>query len=248
VARCPFIPHVELRLEKGPRKGSTWSSRDMLFIFQLRDLAVLATVISSLEAFWFVGMQALHDPTRKTSINSLLNPEDSAAFPVALTPMHPNAADANQGHSHLHSSIHSGHLFPPSDGTFSLRTATWDESDTRASAIIPDHQRHHPHHHQQQLQMTPQMSNAFADHHAPRPPMRSDRLDDRFVDNGHRWPNQQHSTNNGVFAPPYPNERNGKCQKCRPKTPLTRYSSFLRVYIAQSCDYHRLQRQSFSWK
>lgn len=159
-------------------------------------------------------MQALHDPSRKTSINSLLNPQDSSAFPVPLTPLHPSSADVNQSHSHLHSSIHSGHVFPPSDGTFSLRTATWGESDTRASNTIP---RHHSYHHHQQMQMTHQMSNAFADHHAPRPPMRSD-WHDRYVENGHRWLHQQHDTNTGVFGHPYSDERSGKSQKCKAKT------------------------------
>ncbi len=188
-------------------------------------------------------MQTLHDPSRKTSINSLLNPQDISAFPVPLAPVHLSSADANQSHSHAYSSIHYGHLSnPSSDATFSLRTATWDESDTRASSTIQGHQRHNSHHHHQQLQMAPQMSNEFAGHHSPRPPMRSDRLDHRFVENGYRWPQQQHHTYNGVVSSPYSDEWNGKSQKCKPKTFLTRHFSSLRVYIAQSRDYRSLQR------
>lgn len=73
------------------------------------------------------AMNVLQDPASKTSINSLLNPQDGASFQSHLTPITANAISENAEHSQGQLALDYGHGYGHGNASYSLRTAaTWD--------------------------------------------------------------------------------------------------------------------------
>jgi [histone H3]-dimethyl-L-lysine9 demethylase len=120
-------------------------------------------------------MNALQDPTKKTSINSLLNPQETSAFPA-----HPVGSASNQPSTVFH--------YGPVP-SYNLRAASWDSDDD------PHNRRHlngshNAHRHYQQHPTLPPSSHIYADHHASR--LMKSRIDEpsMYPSEGHAW--QQH--------------------------------------------------------
>jgi hypothetical protein len=159
-------------------------------------------------------MQVHQEPGKKTSIDSLLNPKDSS---VSYSPVGETGEDANQGHSH-HRAIGYAHTYPVSD--YSLRKATW-EPDDRASQTLDEHYHHSQYtaYHQPSRMTTSHHPNSYYHHpqyHYPdRSFVRSDRVEERYFENGQQWQHQAYTdschyptplsysdANNGEIASP----------------------------------------------
>jgi hypothetical protein len=139
------------------------------------------------------NMQAI-EPGKKGSIVSLLNPKDSSDSTLPYSPVGDPSGDANQSHSHGHRTIGYNHTYPASD--YSLRKATW-EPDDRASHVLDEHHHHSQYaaYHQPSRMTTSHSPNPYYNHqpyhYSDRPIMRSDRVEERYFENGHHW---QHHT------------------------------------------------------
>lgn len=99
-------------------------------------------------------MNALQDLSKKTSINSLLNPQEASAFPASV--------DANPGHHNNQGVIYATSF--SNGSSFHLRAASWDsvnEAKRKAENGANGHHHLHPHQH---------MSSAetYSDSRAPR--------------------------------------------------------------------------------
>lgn len=154
------------------------------------------------------AMNTINDPTKRTSINSLLNPQDASAFPAQL-PILPVSVGTNQGPPHDHNGVP---VYGPSfsnASSFNLRAANWDMSDdaTKRKAAengaTAQRQYSHPH-------MT---SGDVYEHHTPRlvrPRMEGD-SNGYPIDGSQMWTPQQDVANmpygTPVIAPLYSDER-----------------------------------------
>lgn len=172
-----------------------------LLLFQLRDylLHLVPSPSPCLFLLPSTRMHAFHGPNKKTSINSLLNPEDSSVFPVP--PTHAGV-NASQSHSHVRRDTPQySHTYPASDGAYNLRTATWDTNHSDE----PSHGRHgrYDHRDAQPRVATPHMSTSFSDHHYHAP--RSSERQESRIATDLCWPEQSSSCSR-----PFPDERNGK--------------------------------------
>ena len=74
-------------------------------------------------------MNALQDPSKKTSINSLLNPQDGSYAQYPGIP--PPGLDAHNGHSHTYPGGFHGSAYP-NNGSYALGPANWEDSKRRA--------------------------------------------------------------------------------------------------------------------
>ena len=150
-------------------------------------------LLSSSSSSTSTRMQALHEPGKKTSIVSLLNPQDASVSQLPYTAVSDAGGDANQSHSYVHRAVGYGHTYPASD--YSLRKATW-EPDDRASYTIDDYHRHSEYtsYHQPSRMTTSHSPDSYYNHpqyHYPeRHIMRSDRVEERYFENGHHWHQQ----------------------------------------------------------
>ncbi|KAF9004726.1 hypothetical protein BDQ17DRAFT_1304856 [Cyathus striatus] len=154
-------------------------------------------------------MNSLQDPSKKASINSLLNPQDaSSAFPPQL-PNLTAPVTQSQPHPHDHQS---GAVYSASyhnNTPFNLRAASWDISDDgskRKQDNSPAQQRHY---HQPSM---PSQS-MYPDPHAPR--LIRQRIDTtpHYSVDGQAWNSQQQDIsgmaayNTPVIGPMYSGER-----------------------------------------
>lgn len=108
-------------------------------------------------------MNALHDLSKKTSINSLLNPQEASAFPASV--------GANPGQPHDNQGVIYATSFS-NGSSFHLRAASWDsanEAKRKAENSTNGHRHLHPHQHIPSAEM-------YSDSHAPR--IVRDRMDD----------------------------------------------------------------------
>lgn len=163
-------------------------------------------------------MNALQDPTKKPSINSLLNPQESSAYPP-----HPSVG-INHGQNQSHQPSSMFH-YPPVP-SYNLRAASWDPDDDphKRRPLNGGHNAHRLYQQPPTLP-PPSSSHIYADPHASRLMMRS-RLDDSAVypGEGHVWQpkhspppqHQQHQHHQhavpGMSYPPsviYSDERTG---------------------------------------
>jgi [histone H3]-dimethyl-L-lysine9 demethylase len=138
------------------------------------------------------SMNALQDPTKKPSINSLLNPQESSAHPVGT----------NHGQNQ---SNQSASMFQY--GPYNLRAANWDPDDDPHKRR-PVNGTHNVHRQYQQHPTLPPTSSPhnFVDVHASRLMMRP-RIDESpmYTSEGQMWQHkhpQQHS--HAVSAMPHP--------------------------------------------
>ncbi|KAF8164873.1 hypothetical protein B0H34DRAFT_686986 [Crassisporium funariophilum] len=138
-------------------------------------------------------MNALQDPSKKTSINSLLNPQEASGYPAHLSNVNlgTTSAAVNHGHPHQAPPMYPSPYAAPAN--FHLRAANWDAvDDTHKRKVANGAQSHR--HYQQHLQMAlPPPSDMYADPHASRNMMRA-RMDDSaaYPNDGHVWqPSQQ---------------------------------------------------------
>ncbi|KAF8803952.1 Clavaminate synthase-like protein [Phlegmacium glaucopus] len=129
-------------------------------------------------------MNALQDPTKKPSINSLLNPQETSTFPSHLNSTSVGANHA-QNQSHQPSSMF--HYAPvPS---YNLRAASWDPDDDPHKRRPLNGGNNAPRHYQQHPTLPPPPpSHVYADAHASRLMMRH-RIDDSpmYAGEGHVW-------------------------------------------------------------
>lgn len=158
-------------------------------------------------------MNSLNDPSKKTSINSLLNPQDaSVAFPAQ--PPHLTASLApNPGHPHNQQGVP---VYAPysANASFNLRAASWDMSEDAAKRK-PENgataQRHYHH---------PSMNSAEAYTEHPGTRLVRPRLDEsnNYPIDNQVWPAQPDIANMPygapVMAPMYSDERTGKLDMC----------------------------------
>jgi hypothetical protein len=155
-------------------------------------------------------MQALHEPGKKTSIFSLLNPQNSS---VSYSPVGDPGGDANQSHSHAHRAIDYGHAYPVSE--YSLRKATWEPND-RASHALDEHHHHSQYasYHQPSRMTTSHSPNSYYNHqqhhYSDRPILRSDRVEERYFDNGPHWQHQYSDSCHYSTPLSYSESTNGK--------------------------------------
>jgi len=156
-------------------------------------------------------MHAFPDLSKKTSINSLLNPQDPAHLGgLTQAPMVQNHAQSH-GHSPYYGPGYESN-------SYNLRTASWDDPNQRKVVVglpIHDHRTYQ------------ETANAYAEHHHPSnsyayqlPRMVRPRLDERLAYGGEGvvWstPTQQrHDSPNMPYGAPvtaqiYSDERTGK--------------------------------------
>jgi hypothetical protein len=143
-----------------------------------------------------IRMHTLHGQSKKASINSLLNPEDSSI------PTHATSAGVNASQSHSHvcrEAPQYPHPHPSSDGAYSLRTATWDIDGRSSHGRFGNYDRTD----EQPRVATQQCSASFFDHHYHTPRLSS--RQDSYSAND-RWLSEQSSS----YDPPFSEERNGK--------------------------------------
>jgi lysine-specific demethylase 3 len=142
-------------------------------------------------------MNALQDLSKKTSINSLLNPQEASAFPASV--------GANPGHHDNQGVIYATSFSNAS--SFHLRAASWDsvnETKRRAENGANGHHHLHPH----------QLTETYSDSRAPRMPR--SRMGDiqPFPIEGPVWQPQQDVANMSygasVVPPLYSAERTRK--------------------------------------
>lgn len=159
-------------------------------------------------------MNVVQDPSKKGSINSLLNPQDVSAFSsLPSGPLPPNHT-----HSQSHSTYYTSEYSPA--GSFHLRAANWESSDDPArrkalgSGSMPLYppQLNHP----QPPQMHTQSSTSNYAYTTSSGMMR-DRMEEsqEYAGDGHMWQphtSQRDSTNISYgrsIAPIYSDERTG---------------------------------------
>lgn len=154
-------------------------------------------------------MNALQDPTKKTSINSLLNPQEASGYPTHISSIGPAPVVQVQGASQLHPY---GSDYPPS--SFNLRAASWEiPADSRKSMNAPP--VHHPYHHQtQQPSLLSHGASSAYSYSSSR--LAGSRVDDsrRYSDREPVWPpsTQQHhqsESSNMSYGHVQSNERTG---------------------------------------
>lgn len=139
-------------------------------------------------------MNALQDPTKKPSINSLLNPQESSAHPVAIN------------HGQNQSNQSSSMFQYGSVSSFNLRAASWDPDDDPHKRR-PIDGAHDVHRQYQQHPTLPIASpHNFPDVHASRP-----RIDESsmYTSEGQVWQlkrpqQQQHQHERTLSSMPYP--------------------------------------------
>lgn len=167
-------------------------------------------------------MNALQDPTKKTSINSLLNPQESSAFPA-----HPVDGGHGQNHSHQPSSFHSLPYSVSPINSFHLRAASWDQDDDPHKRRPLNGAHNVQRHYQQHPTLSPvSSSQIYVDPHASRFIMRP-RIDESpmYTNEGHVWQHkhpqpppplqqqqqqqQQHHVVPGMSYASYSDERTG---------------------------------------
>ena len=109
-------------------------------------------------------MNALQDPSKKTSINSLLNPQESSAFPVG--------PDHAQSQSHQPSSMF--HSMPNYESqSYNLRAASWDpDYDPHKRRPFNGPQNMHRQYQQHPTLPPPPPTHIYADPNASRLIMR----------------------------------------------------------------------------
>jgi len=141
-------------------------------------------------------MNALQDLSKKTSINSLLNPQEASAFPASV--------GANPGHHDNQGVIYTTSF--SNGSSFHLRAASWDsvnEAKRKAENGANGHHYLHPH---QRIS-----ADTYSDSHAPR--MSRTRMGDiqQFPIEGPVWQPQQEVANmsygTSVVPPLYSAER-----------------------------------------
>ena len=141
-------------------------------------------------------MNSITDPSKKTSINSLLNPEASS------TSFSANVASANQpqpSHPHHHPDPY-GPAFANNGSSFHLRAADWSISDDPAKRKLENGGRYH-------YQHSPDSSPIYPAHTAPR--IHKTR-DDLYGMEGQVWQGHQDMAFAApVIAPMYSDERTG---------------------------------------
>ncbi|KAF9526318.1 hypothetical protein CPB83DRAFT_795109 [Crepidotus variabilis] len=134
-------------------------------------------------------MNVLHDPSRKTSINSLLNPQDGASFSSHLAPINPIDNSSNVVHSQGSLPAHYGSGFTSGNGSYSLRSATWDHEEMDKRSRPTNHQsqqRQYPSYPQSSIDHS-QPPPMYPDRHSTRPEGRSDRPANEYGDSAHGW-------------------------------------------------------------
>ncbi|KAF8898127.1 hypothetical protein CPB84DRAFT_1847865 [Gymnopilus junonius] len=133
-------------------------------------------------------MNVLQDPTKKTSINSLLNPQEVSGYPH-ISSIGPPSVVQVQGSSQIHSYDSD---YPPS--SFNLRAASWETpGDSRKSVNAPPVQRTYYHQTQQPPLLPHGPSSSYS--YSPSRPAES-RVDDgrNYSDREPMWQpsHQQH--------------------------------------------------------
>jgi len=140
-------------------------------------------------------MNSITDPSKKTSINSLLNPEaSSTSFSVSV-------ASANQPQApHHHHPDQYSPAFANNGSSFHLRAADWSISDDPAKRKLENGGRYH-------YQHSPDSSPIYAAQTAPR--IHKTR-DDLYGMEGQVWQSHQDMAYaTPVIAPMYSDERTG---------------------------------------
>ena len=150
----------------------------------------------------FSSMNALQDPTKKPSINSLLNPQESSAHPVGT------------GHGQNQSNQSSSMFQYGSVPSYNLRAASWDPDDDphKRRPLNGTHNVHRQYQQHPTLPPTPSSHN-FVDLHASRLMIRP-RIDESpmYPSEGQAWQTkhpqqyqQQHQQHqHAVSGMPYP--------------------------------------------
>ncbi|TFK43074.1 hypothetical protein BDQ12DRAFT_674344 [Crucibulum laeve] len=124
-------------------------------------------------------MNSFQDPSKKTSITSLLNPQEASAFPAQLPGL--ASVNANPGQPHDPVAVYGVNYGNPS--TYHLRAASWENSDpndtARRKENAPNRHYHHP----------GQMSSSDT-YHAPR--VIRERIEDgQYAVESQAWDQQQ---------------------------------------------------------
>lgn len=179
-------------------------------------------------------MHALQDPSKKTSINSLLNPQE---YPAHLGGLGPSPLVPNHAQSSTHPTYYAPGYEPNS---YNLRAASWDMADDphrRKAAVAHQVHDHRPYQEEAPNAHVEQHhpSNNYAYHQPPR--MARQRADEpqSYGGNGAVWPTQQrHDSSNMPYgapaiAPMYSEERTGS------------YTAFICVFKKGSSPYQRYQ-------
>lgn len=142
-------------------------------------------------------MNSIQDPSKKTSINSLLNPEASS---TAFSNQIPNLAASNQLQPHgQHLDVYNAPFVTGS--SFNLRAADWSVSDDAGKRKSENSMRHYHH--------NIGSSDAYSEHATPRMARARDHSNGYGVD-GHVWQQQQDVPYGAAgVAPMYSDERTG---------------------------------------
>lgn len=162
-------------------------------------------------------MNPVHEPARKTSINSLLNPQDASFSPHSHGPLplpHPP--------SHVHHNSATPQMppltytSPHQIASFNLRAANWDPTASpRRPPIENTASLQHNYYHDNMLP-----SVSYPDHDARIP---RQRVDDhvRYPSQGQMWMSAQQDVAGMPYAPHNSTEREGELPECL-KVPLMR--------------------------
>jgi lysine-specific demethylase 3 len=171
-------------------------------------------------------MNPVHDPTRKTSINSLLNPQDASFSPHSHGPL-PLPIPHSPSHVHHHSATPQMPPLPYASphrtgASYNLRAADWDTTTSRQRHPIENTASlQHNHYHDSSSHMPTSVS--YPDHDAR---IHRQRVDDhvRYPSQGQMWMSAQQDVAGMPYAPKPPHnstEREGELPECL-KVPLMR--------------------------